>query len=122
MLIKDLRRIERLSEEMKNLLVRMARDTICISSKAPDGMPYCNTGTTGNPTASYAMRLYEQHDRFVFLYRKIAEIINTEPDLKMRSILVYRYVELLSWNKVARQMNSSSSAVRKFFYRHITNP
>lgn len=116
---KDLRRIEKLSDAMKDVLIKKARDTVCISAKPPNGMPYSNTGVTSNPTAVCAMRAYEQNDMFVSLYHQLADIINEEPDAKMRAILVYKYVELLSWSRIAKQMESSSAAVRKYFNRHI---
>ena len=116
---EQLREIAKLSSRMEDMLIAMARNTITISVKAPDGMPFSNTGATSDPTASMAMRSLDLHDEYMAAYHRMADMINRIDDAKMRRILCLKYVNLLSWRKVAMNMNETKDAIYSYFKRNI---
>lgn len=116
---KELKKVEKLSKDMSELLIRMARHTVTILAKAPDGMPYCNTGTVSNPTERFALQAYEDHDTFIAIYHQLSDIINAEQDELMQEILVSRYVELLSWRKVANKLKITKSYAMRYFWKRV---
>ena len=111
--------IIKLSNSMEDMLIAIARDTVTISAKAPSGMPYSNTGSTSDPTADAAMRHADLIDEYIAAYHRMADLINSVEDHKMRTILKLKYVNLLSWKKVAINMKETKDAIYSYYKRNI---
>ena len=96
---KKLREIAKLSKRMEDMLIAMARSSITIAAKAPNGMPYSSTGQTSDPTYDAAVRHMDLHDEYIAAYHQMADLINSIDDAKLRTILRLKYVNLLSYEK-----------------------
>lgn len=97
-----------------------------ISSKAPDGMPFQNTGAITDTTFDYISQIMElQSDIDVFRLRievviqKIEQHIMTLDDSLLRQIIEYRCCQCKTWAQTAALIGAGTTedSIKKYFNR-----
>ena len=97
-----------------------------ISSKAPDGMPFQNTGVITDTTFDYISQIMElQSDIDVFRLRievviqKIEQHIMTLDDSLLRQIIEYRCCQCKTWAQTAALIGAGTTedSIKKYFNR-----
>lgn len=97
-----------------------------ISSKAPDGMPFQNTGSVSDKTFDYISQIMElQSDIDVFRLRievvvqNIEHYIMTLDDSLLRQIIEYRCCQCKTWAQTAAMIGAGTTedSIRKYFDR-----
>lgn len=73
--------------------------------------------------ADIQIRIEEQKARYAKEEQEIEAYINTVQDYQIRLIMLYRFVDLLTWRQVAQKIggNNTEDGVRKACYRYIKN-
>ena len=114
------RQIERLLGERREWAARAAS-----VSAACSGMPANRSG--GDRVASCVERMLlveeeidEQVCRLVCLRRTIERYIETVPDERQRDLLRYRYIDGLTWERVADAMHYSTMQINRLHAKALT--
>ena len=126
---EEVSQIYYLTQEIRQLqsrLTPMKRDEILTPQKM-DGMPRA-AGRTSDPTGSCAVSnadLKLQIEKLLHEVKKkqreIFEYIGSVEDSMIRMIIVFRCVDLCTWEEVARKIGGpmTAEAARKAFARHF---
>ena len=66
-------------------------------------------------------RIEEEQEQFIREQIKIEQYIRSIDDYQIRLILLYRFVDLMPWNQVARKIggNNTEDGVKKACYRFL---
>ena len=117
-----------LSREVRNLQERLDRmRSTGMKSPKLDGMPRSPGGIT-KPTESKAVREADLEKRIERLLkriqkqrRKIFDYIDSVDDSLMRMIIIFRCVDLCTWEEVAGKIGGpvTADSARKSFNRHF---
>lgn len=128
--IKDLRRrirdIESKIEQMKAEgtvfdSVKGTRQDGTIGSIRIEGFPYPRYDEKLKKLYCYKEQLEKAELKAVELTNRVEEYINSIADSRARRIIRYRYIDKLSWNRVADKMggNSTEDSIRMYVIRFL---
>lgn len=117
-----------LNKEVETLQDRLDRmRSSGLKSPKLDGMPRAS-GSTGDPTGTKAVREADLEKRIERLLkriqkkrRKIFEYIEGVDDSMLRMIIIFRCVDLCTWEEVASNIGGpvTADSARKSFNRHF---
>lgn len=125
---KELSQVYFLRKELKMWEQKLEdlRSKSLISSKAPDGMPFQNTGDVSDKTFEHISQIMElQADIDVFRLRievvvqNIEHYIMTLDDSLLRQIIEYRCCQCKTWAQTAAMIGAGTTedSIRKYFDR-----
>ena len=125
---KELSQVYFLKKELKMWEQKLEdlRSKSLTSSKAPDGMPFQNTGEVSDKTFDYISQIMElQSDIDVFRLRievvinKIEHYIMTLDDSLLRQIIEYRCCQCKTWAHTAAMIGAGTTeeSIKKYFNR-----
>lgn len=125
---KELSQVYFLKKELKMWEQKLEdlRSKSLNSSKAPDGMPFQNTGEVSDKTFDYISQIMElQSDIDVFRLRievvinKIEHYIMTLDDSLLRQIIEYRCCQCKTWAQTAAMIGAGTTeeSIKKYFNR-----
>jgi len=125
---KELSQVYFLKKELKMWEQKLEdlRSKSLISAKAPNGMPFANTGDISDKTFDYISEIMElQSDIDVFRLRievvikGIEDYIMTLDDSLLRQIIEYRCCQCKTWSQTAAMIGAGTTedSIKKYFNR-----
>ncbi len=116
---EDFRRLEELGAEAIRLKNRLERIKIASAVPATNYSSAGGRGGSGDPVSRAVCREDETQCKLFAVQNKMRQIIATEEKEQMRDLLSLRFVETLSWAKVANRLGyEGGSSVYKRFKRY----
>ena len=111
---------QRLEHEIERWRSRAERMTAGYSKAPAGGADGRSMEHTLERLGDLAVELTQQRDKLIRLRREIGAAIDTVPDARLRELLRLRYIEGMTWERVAVQMGYSYMQVCRLHGKALT--